>query len=735
MAIKISMKRFVSFLMLAGVMLWASAAPVDPSRAHQLALTFWNQSGCAVRSGNASTDFREVASQAGFHNLYIFANAAGSGFVVMSADDIAHPVLAYSEKGNFDAASLPANVAGWLRGYDRTIGDAVLHQAESSEEVAAEWAALAEGGIPAPKSTTAVSPLLSTSWDQGTPYNAMCPGSGYNRAPTGCVATAIAQVMKFWSYPSKGMGSHSYTSSYYSQTLSANFGSTTYNWDNMPNSVNYSNASVATLMFHCGVATEMNYTPSGSGAQMLNYFGYENDYGAETALKKFFGYSSALHGEQKDSYTDSEWIAMLKADLNAGRPIAYSGFDTDNSGHAFVCDGYNNNNQFHFNWGWSGAYDGYFTVNALTPGSGGWGGGSGNYSYMQCALFGVEPPQLRATSHSSSNMTASNGGYIVEHGNPLTFTINIKAASSFNGNLRLVIMKPNATTLVQSIGDPVSASLSANQAVSKTFTTGCVTAIPGNYLLTLQYQPSGSSDWLTVGIDGCAVPAPLTVVLNPDPYEDNNTVGTAYVLPVSFSQNRAVVQTTGSNFHSEDDNYDYYKFDLPAGYHYWLNSRVHDTDSSSNGRFYSADVRFNVSVNNSSWGVLSENTAPEYELENGGPVVFKVRSSSLAPIGTYLLDVEISRTANSGVSEQDGGALFTVYPTPAIDYLHCEVTSGSISGNSFFQILDIFGRVVKQESVTSGSFVADVRSLDSGLYFVRLVTDGQIIVTKKFVKK
>lgn len=729
------MKRLFSFFILIGIMVWGTAAPVDLSRARELLLTFWNQSGCAARSGNSSTDFREVASQAGFQHLYIFDNAAGTGFVVMSADDIAHPVLAYSENGHFDPVAIPENVAGWLGGYDRTIGAAIDAQMEASPEVVAEWTILSSGNVPSPKSTTAVSPLLSTTWDQGSPYNAQCPGSGYNRAPAGCVATAISQVMKFWSYPTKGMGSHSYTCSYYSQTLSANFGTTTYNWSGMPNSVYSSNASVATLLFHCGVATEMNYTPSGSGAQMIAYYDYANDYSAETALKKFFGYSSSIHGERKAAYTDEEWIAMLKADLDAGRPIPYSGFDTDNAGHAFVCDGYNNNNQFHFNWGWSGSYDGYFSINALTPGSGGWGGGSGNYTYNQCAIFGMEPPQLRAVSHTSTNMTASNGGYIVEHGTPLTFSVNIKAASAFNGTLRLQIVELNASTLVQNIGEPVSITVGANQTASKTFSTDVVTAYPGDYLLRLQYQPAGSSTWTMVGIEGCAVPANLTVVLNPDSYEDNNTMGTAYTLPISFSQNHAVVQTTGSNFHSSDDTYDYYKFELPSGYSYRVNARVHDAVSSGNGRLYTANVRFNLSVNNSSWGSLIDDVAPERELADGGPVVFKVRAENAQPVGTYLLDIVVDRSPNTGISEKDGSPLCTLYPNPATNVLYGEVGQNNIAGNSYFQILDVFGRVVRQESVNSENFQIDVKSLDSGLYFGRLIVDGQIIATKKFVKR
>lgn len=717
-------------------MLGASAAPVDFSRAQQLALTFWNQNGCATRSGNASTDFREVSSQAGFQNLYIFVNVSGTGFVVMSADDIAHPVLGYSETSSFNVANLPSSVAAWLRGYDRAIGEAVAHQVTASSEISDEWTALSSGFVPAPKSTTSVGPLLTTEWDQGNPYNALCPGSGYNKAPTGCSATAMAQVMKYWSYPSKGMGSHSYTCEYYSQTLSANFGTTTYNWNNMPNSVYSSNTSVATLMFHCGVSMEMNYAPEGSGAHMISY-NNAVEYCAETAFKRFFGYNNHLHGERKVNYTDAEWITMLKADLDAGRPIPYSGVDAVQSvGHAFVFDGYDNNNMFHINWGWSGSSDGYFTINALTPGSTGWGGGGDDYSSSQCAIFGVEPPKLYATSYTSSNLTSSNGGYIIEHGAPLTFTVNIKApVNAFNGSLRLVILNTNGTTVAQEIGSSVTVSISANQLVTKSFSTGVVTAYPGNYLLAVQYQPSGSSEWTTVGIDGCAIPVDLTVRLDPDAYENNNSLSTAHTLPFNFSQDHAVIQTTGSNFHSTEDSYDFYKFELPAGYSYRINSRVHDAESSANGHLYTADARFYVLYSNSSWGSVIEDIAPEHEMPDGGLVSFKVRPATATPIGTYLLDVDIVRTVNTSVADYSGNSLFSVYPNPAVDVLHCEVSQDYVTGNSSFQILDVFGRVVKQQSFNSQKFMVDVNSMESGLYFVRLISDEQIMITKKFVKR
>ena len=732
------MKKLFSIFVLIGVMAFVKGAPVEVSYARELLQTFWNQSGCAARSSNASADFREVASQAGFQNLYIFVNVSGTGFVVMSADDIALPVLGYSETSRFDIAALPSNVAGWLEGYDRTIGEAVAHHVVASEEVSSEWAALAVGSVPAPKSTTSVGPLLSTEWDQGSPYNAMCPGSGYSRAPTGCTATAMAQVMKFWSYPTKGMGSHSYTCEYYSQTLSADFGATTYNWNSMPNSVYSTNTAVATLMYHCGVATEMEYTPEGSGAYMIAYLNYGNDNSAETALKKYFGYSCTLHGERKASYSDEEWIAMLKAELDAGRPIPYSGVDEVNSvGHAFVCDGYDNSNQFHINWGWSGSYDGYFSINSLAPGGTGWGGGgnSSSYSSNQCAIFGVEPPQLRATSHASTTMTSSNGGYVVTHGTPMNLTVNVKAASAFNGSLRLQIVNNYTLGLVQNVGDPVPVTIGANQMVTKTFSTDLVTAAPGNYLIILQYQPTGSSVWTTVGIEGCAIPANLTVVLNPDAYENNNIASAAYVFPVTFSQNTAVIRTTGSNFHSSEDDFDYYKFELPSDYSYRINARVHDKTSSGNGNGYTADVIFNISYNNASWTSVVDSIAPERVLGNGGPVLFKVRGANSSTIGTYLLDVEIVRTPNTDVAEREASTLCSLYPNPATDVLYGEVNPDLLSGNSSFQILDIFGRIVKTEAISSDHFATDVRNLDSGLYFVRLVSDSQIVATKKIIKR
>ncbi|MBQ2607591.1 MAG: C10 family peptidase, partial [Paludibacteraceae bacterium] len=259
------------------------------------------------------------------------------------------PILAYSETGTFRTDNMPVNIRKWMGKYNNFIRKIEDDGVMASAETQAEWKALRNG---ARKSTAAavVGPLIKTTWDQDAPYNNLCPGTGSNKAYTGCVATAMAQVMNYWQWPVKGTGSHSYqpldpnsdtgaTSKRYG-TQSANFGNTTYDWANMKNSYSgsYTDAeatAVATLMFHCGVATEMMYgndADGGSGTYTVNYGDEEDHACAQNALWMNFGYKkSTLTGYMRDGLTyqgtqyykkwsDSEWTAMIKAELDLNHP-------------------------------------------------------------------------------------------------------------------------------------------------------------------------------------------------------------------------------------------------------------------------------------------------------------------------------------------------------------------------------------------------------------------------------
>ena len=406
------------FLGLAALMLSMTvlAERVSEEDAALVANNFMNVGNTVsgVQKAPAKKMVLKKAATASENQYYVYENANGEGWVMVAANDVAHPILAYSNTGTFRTDNQPANLKVWLRGYDRQITRAAQDENYvANEQVQNEWKTLRKGANPV-KTAVVVSPLIKTGWDQGSPYWNLCPQKSGSRCYTGCVATAMAQVMNYHQWPKNGTGSHTIKGTSYS----ANFGSTTYDWENMLNSYSGSSTSaqktaVATLMYHCGVAVDMSYgtaAEGGSGAYTIDYNGYWSSHGtmcAETALTQFFGYkSSTIKGYYRDgspedgmkSWTKAEWIAMLKEELDAQRPIMYAGAgyedpsDPDTGyGHSFVCDGYDSSDKFHFNWGWSNSCDGYYDVDALEPSEPGSGGGNGEYNLEQDVIIGIVP--------------------------------------------------------------------------------------------------------------------------------------------------------------------------------------------------------------------------------------------------------------------------------------------------------------------------------------------------------
>ena len=364
------------------------AKPVDANKARQVASAFLNRVNANEGKPFALTD---ITSQTPYTEFYVFT-LGETGFILVSADDVAIPILGYSTTSRFVTKDMPENVAAWYEDYEREIR--TLKEVLGSDNEPAPGWEIMENPTDLPRIDYAVTPLITTIWNQGNPYNQNCPMIGTIRAPTGCVATATAQLMKFWNHPATGHGSHSYNHSS-AGTLIADFGATTYDWSNMPTSLtasssNIQKTAVATLMYHIGVAVQMNYGSNSSGATTLNYPGRFST-SAQTALMKYFKYKSSMTSIRLENYTSDQWRALLRAELDASRPVLYSGRNTD-GGHAFICDGYNNSNQFHFNWGWGGSHDGNFAIGSLNPGVGGIGGNaSGTYNMDNAALIGVEP--------------------------------------------------------------------------------------------------------------------------------------------------------------------------------------------------------------------------------------------------------------------------------------------------------------------------------------------------------
>lgn len=361
----------------------ADAAPIDVNMAKSYGEKYV-QNTLGQKSATLSLAYTQV-SEAGVNALYVFNH--DHGYVVVAADDRAFPILGYSEDEAFDVENIPDGLRYYLGYYARQIQYAIDNNLPMDAEVAEQWYLLGkEGIISRTRMDRAVSPLLTTTWNQDYPYNYYAPAcNNYwigNHCYAGCVATAMSQVMKYWNWPETGVGEHSYSSSSYGGTLSVNFGEATYNWAIMPNQLgsqaNEAALAVALLMYHCGVAVDMNYSPNGSGAHTED---------VSPAVIDHFRYGSCTYMDSRDLYSKEVWEDKLIAALDRGIPMVYAGSDS-NGGHAFNCDGYNNQRLFHFNWGWSGQYNNtYYQIDALNT-------GNGSFNSYQRVVFDMIPDYI-----------------------------------------------------------------------------------------------------------------------------------------------------------------------------------------------------------------------------------------------------------------------------------------------------------------------------------------------------
>ncbi|MBR3489424.1 MAG: C10 family peptidase [Bacteroidales bacterium] len=351
--------------------------------------------------GKQPAVIKDVALPFG-HHIAAY-NIEGGGFVIASTDSRTRPVLAYSRTGSIAPADLPEGMRYWLEEYDHQIDQLGSTTLEDLQEAYASEAEEREYDSP-----DTVAPMLVTEWTQYRyGYNSMAPYDSVMAAdstmarfgghPTvGCVALAMAQVMRYWQFPSHGVGSHSYTHEgeyecWRYGTLSADFANTTYDYAHMPFKLTDSSTAdevtaVATLASHCGIGCNMKYNSDcqgSSGAQLS---------AALAGLQHFFHYSPNAHQEMKNYYGNSTWTEMLKHDLANGRPVLYCGHsyrnDADSTvegGHAFVFDGYDARNYFHVNWGWHGSCDGYYSLDVLRPLT------QYNFTSYQYCILGLEP--------------------------------------------------------------------------------------------------------------------------------------------------------------------------------------------------------------------------------------------------------------------------------------------------------------------------------------------------------
>lgn len=379
------MKKTISTLALCSVAALAAAAPRTPEQAlaiarqfvlHTPALSHIPGTGLSLSSSVTARQKVRTANGETAPAYYVVNLGEDDGMVIVSGDDRFKPVLGYTTScSTDDAEDMPEGLAYWLG----------FLEAEMTAAVANGYTG-AEASVSEADFSQSVEPLLTTQWDQAAPYNKKIPNFA-----TGCVATGVAQVMNYWKYPLHGVGSH--TNANYSQ-YSADFGATTYDWANMKDTYGgkYDTQAeveaVSTLMYHLGVATDMMWKSPSEGSGTANMLG-------ANALINYFGYNKYIYSEQRDCISYGAWRALVLQQLQTGHPICYAGL-TENRGvgHFFVLDGYAaETGLFHFNWGWSGKYDGYYSLTSLEPGTGGIGGGQGKFNYDQHIFVNVQPTE------------------------------------------------------------------------------------------------------------------------------------------------------------------------------------------------------------------------------------------------------------------------------------------------------------------------------------------------------
>lgn len=420
------MKKIYGSFILVLFSLIIKAEKVDVILAQQVATSFV-QSKIGTQKSNApllvlNSQFTSARTNAPI--MYVF-DVQPAGFVIMSADNDIIPVVGYSFEDNY---VMNPNLNYWLNSF-KAVAEYKLLEKSINEANRNAWKEIQAGNS---KSLNGgITNLLQTSWSQGKYYNAMCPvdaAGDDGHALTGCVATSMAQIIKYWEYPSVGTRTCSYTSQNYG-LLSAKYDTTTYNWENMRfNELLDYNSSVANLMYQCGVSVFMNYGPHVSGAQSSQ---------VTNALQLYFGFNNNIKQIEKAAYSTLEWDNIMRAQLNKRCPVLYSGYDVKSSstdtaagGHAWVMDGYQDSAYFHMNWGWGKYSNGNFyrfSENLIaTPGV--------NFNTDQRAIINIYPKNYVGIEENNQNVNNVN-----VFPNPTNNNLNISFNSSKTAKIDIAI--------------------------------------------------------------------------------------------------------------------------------------------------------------------------------------------------------------------------------------------------------------------------------------------------------
>lgn len=430
------------------------------------------------------TDFK-TKSASSDKAFYVYNNGSSS-FVIVSGDERMPDILGYSDNGIFTLDNMPENMMNWFSYYIDLYNGLETNNIQRKTYMTSTTN-FAEN----------IEPLLGDiMFDQVPPYNLMCPKYDGEYTLAGCVAVTIAEIMAYHKFPEKGIGNKSYTTEKHNYNVSYDFEKNPFDWDNVLGSYikghSYTQEQVnaiKNLVYACGIAVEMDYDPTFSGAGMVD---------AINGLVEHLGYTPNIHAVNRCNYLSSDWIDMMKSELNNNYPIFYSGL-SKSAGHAFVIDGYDKNNMFHVNWGWNGMNNGYFEIFSLSPQSTGSGGGAdvNGYKYNQGMIVGLKPVRDSRTDSYFEFASLSFSNTEFEKGNSFEVSANkiFNWGYNFDGSVGVFIEKNGESVKIGETTSNYTVKTGYGYNSIKIGATVPSSIIDGEYTIVLKSQYKNSENW------------------------------------------------------------------------------------------------------------------------------------------------------------------------------------------------------------------------------------------------
>ena len=624
--------------------------------------------------------------------VYYAFDIKDGGFVIISAEDALPPVIGYAFNGKFPVNPDPTtNFGSLMKRYSDEVEFVRNSNMLANADLKAAWSHLllsTPEQLNIARDERSVSPMLSSLWAQGTPYSLLCPedpsGTG-GHVVTGCGATSMSQIMHYWRYPKTGTGSHSYYASGYG-TQSANFGETIYNWTGMQNTCDHENPyPTAVLNWHAGISIDMNYGPSGSGAQPGD---------VDDAFRNYFRYNDAQYFSRYN-YSQATWTEMIKEQLDISHPVLYIGYNESGGGHAFVCDGYQDDDFFHFNFGWGGSSNGYYTLQDIY-----------GFHVDQNCVMNLYPtdndyPYLQAESETITEFSGSitdGSGPAEDYPNNYSTSwlldpqTDQDSVSSISINFSQFVTDDDDQLIIYdgaSASDAILGSYSGNNVPPAISSTG------NKVLITFTSNESGTAPgWY------------LEFKANKPDYCGSMAL---------FTEPSGMVSDGSGSFNYNNQSLCMWKIEPEGANEITLFFSEFDTEPVFD--------MIRIFDGSTLLGEYSGDEIPEPQVAYSGSIFIAFISNENTTFGGWEAYYE---TDNVGINdEKEAEKLFNIYPNPADDLLN--ISFENTGENQFdIEILSLTGSVVFRERIADHKHfvtrIIDIGKLNGGVYFVKLIT-------------